>query len=321
MNKSKVGSKYVSYSRIHIALLDMNGNMNRRHMSLGIKLREPNWVFYVRKHSEFCVLWKSDFQDRSDEVLNIVKNLKNELDFKIDPVEITICKGIPAHVGLGSTTSLYIGTIKAILSHFDFGLEPEKAVRISKRGGVSGLGFIYNYLDKSGFLLDSGIGASNKKPFRPSHFTNNKSVPKVLFNHKFPTNRVLFLWPDVEGVFGKAEKDLFELFCPIEVSEVERLSRMALVSLLPNVIERNKENIFELIDEIQDVGFKKMEIQSYGTKISEIIEKTRSLGGSGVGMSSFGPGIYVLGGNLDLIEENMRMEPSIRMAFQSSIFN
>lgn len=313
--------EYISYSRIHMSLIDMNGELARRHMSFGVKLTNPTWTIRVRKCNNFSIVWSSELANRSQDIMTIVEKFEKLTQIETSRIEITISDGIPAHIGLGSTTSLFIGLIKSLSKYFDYPITASDTVKISKRGGVSGLGFIFNYLEKNGFVLDTGKMVPQSNSFKPSHFIVNKNIPNTLINTNFPFDDILLITPNLIGKFGAEELSLFDTFCPIDSNEVLELSRIILVKLLPDIVEGNKQEIAEAIDKIQTIGFKRKEINSYGEQITSLLRKLKNIGAKGIGMSSFGPCLYVLYGDFDAIEQYFENDSSVKNVLRSKILN
>jgi beta-ribofuranosylaminobenzene 5'-phosphate synthase len=63
---------------------------------------------------------------------------------------------------------------------------------------------------------------------------------------------------------------------------------------MPAVIERDLDSFGSSINQIQNTGFKKIELDLQDPIINEIIENMISEGAAGVGMSSFGPTVYAI---------------------------
>ena len=63
---------------------------------------------------------------------------------------------------------------------------------------------------------------------------------------------------------------------------------------MPSVIETDLDAFGSAVNDIQHVGFKKIENNLQNPIIPKIMDNLRIAGASGVGMSSFGPTIYAV---------------------------
>jgi beta-ribofuranosylaminobenzene 5'-phosphate synthase len=105
--------------------------------------------------------------------------------------------------------------------------------------------------------------------------------------------KIILTIPNVErGVSGSDEIDAFKNYCPIALNEVEKLSHILLMKLMPAVIESDLDSFGNAVNSIQDIGFKKIENNLQNPLIANIMNDLRIAGAAGVGMSSFGPTIY-----------------------------
>jgi len=66
------------------------------------------------------------------------------------------------------------------------------------------------------------------------------------------------------------------------------------MKMMPSVIEEDIDSFGEAINEIQRIGFKKVERKLQHPIIDNIIENMLSTGAAGAGMSSFGPAVYAV---------------------------
>ncbi|BDZ71063.1 hypothetical protein GCM10025861_15800 [Methanobacterium petrolearium] len=98
----------------------------------------------------------------------------------------------------------------------------------------------------------------------------------------------------MKNVSGTKEVNIFQKYCPIPLREVQQLSHLILMKMMPAVLEKDLDAFGETVNTIQSVGFKKIENQLQKPLIAEIITILRDAGAPGVGMSSFGPTIYAI---------------------------
>jgi beta-ribofuranosylaminobenzene 5'-phosphate synthase len=159
------------------------------------------------------------------------------------------------------------------------------------RGGTSGIGVAaYEY---GGFILDGGHSIIDKSEFLPSHFSSAK--PAVLVHRINVPDDWYFVIaiPNVgQGKFGSEEVEIFKKYCPIPADEVNKLSRIILMQMLPAIIEDDIDNFGAGLNSIQNIGFKRIENQLQHEFIKRLQEFYLTSGATGTGLSSFGPATF-----------------------------
>jgi beta-ribofuranosylaminobenzene 5'-phosphate synthase len=172
-------------------------------------------------------------------------------------------------------------------------MEAPQIASIVGRGGTSGVGVAS--FDKGGFIIDGGHQHDEKPKFLPSS-ASEASPPPIIARYDFPEDwKVVLVLPNVrKNVSGKKEVNIFQEYCPIPLREVQQLSHLLLMKMMPAVLEKDLDMFGETVNQIQDMGFKKIENQLQKPVIGEIMQFLRDAGAPGVGMSSFGPTIYAV---------------------------
>ncbi|WP_369510459.1 GHMP family kinase ATP-binding protein, partial [Escherichia coli] len=90
---------------------------------------------------------------------------------------VTITGNLATHVGMGSGTGIRLACIEALLALNEVSLPQEELVRLSERGGTSGIG-IKTYFD-GGLVLDLGVRNDNAG-YAPSGLIRPKALPASL---------------------------------------------------------------------------------------------------------------------------------------------
>nr|HDO81282.1 hypothetical protein [Candidatus Bathyarchaeota archaeon] len=99
--------------------------------------------------------------------------------------------------------------------------------------------------------------------------------------------------PDIgRGAHGPGEVRIFEEYCPIPRREVERLCHIILMKIIPAVVEGDISSFGEGLTEIQNVGFKRIEVSLQPPDVKELMDLMLKCGAAGAGMSSFGPAVF-----------------------------
>jgi beta-ribofuranosylaminobenzene 5'-phosphate synthase len=257
------------------------------------------------------------FLSRAEEIVKILKSKYN-----FNGIRIEIAQSIPAHTGLGSGTQLSLGIASAICTLYDINFNIEKTALLVGRGGTSGIGVAA--FRHGGFIVDGGHRfPTQKSSFLPSSASGNVAPPPVLFRQDFPDWPILIVIPGqppapfsplIKGVRGLSKGDcrhisgaeevrLFTTLCPMPQAAAQQLSHLILMKLLPALVENDLISFGEAINRIQEIGWKKIEIDAQGTIIQKTMDFLRNNGAIGVGLSSWGPTLYALGEDLKSLQE------------------
>jgi beta-ribofuranosylaminobenzene 5'-phosphate synthase len=287
-------------SRLHLTLLDLNGIYGRIDGGVGITIENPCLKLEAESthngvevdFSKSCQLTADLVKDYNSKIENSTLKIMDAL--KIDGgFKFTVNSAFPPHSGLGSGTQLSLAVAKLISSMNDLDLKALDLAKIVGRGGTSGIGV--ESFENGGFIIDGGHKSSEKDGFLPSS-ASDATPPPILARYDFPEDwKIILVIPDVErGVSGAEEIDAFQTYCPIPLGEVEKLSHLMLMKLMPSVLESDLDTFGEAVNKIQSIGFKRIENKLQNPYIAEIMENLRIAGAAGVGMSSFGPTIFAV---------------------------
>ncbi|MHC1586585.1 MAG: beta-ribofuranosylaminobenzene 5'-phosphate synthase family protein, partial [Candidatus Hecatellaceae archaeon] len=210
-------------------------------------------------------------------------------------LKIKVSGGIPRHVGLGSGTQLALGVAKALAEALNLKLPVRTLARLMGRGGTSGIGVAA--FEAGGIIVDGGHSfgpGRQKQDFLPSHYAE-APPPPVLARFYPPEDwRWVVVVPPMRGAHGLREAEFFREQCPIPASEVAKASRIVLMKLMPALAEADVEAAGEALNMLQEVGFKRLEVQLAGSLPKKLMQHLVDQGAYGAGLSSFGPAIYAL---------------------------
>ncbi|NYT00317.1 MAG: beta-ribofuranosylaminobenzene 5'-phosphate synthase [Methanocellales archaeon] len=279
--------RIVTPSRIHITLIDLNGSLGRVDGGIGIALNNPSIVISAEKSDEISIEGKSGLSKQIIKGAELISKNHGGVHIKIE-------RDIPSHIGLGSSTQAYLAGGMAVNRVYDLGLSVIEVAKKVQRGGTSGIGV--TAFERGGFILDGGH-LFDEKGFMPSS-ASRALPPPVILHHDFPDWGVLLVIPhdkgdpsSIKGASGMREVKIFQEECPIPIKEVQTLSHIILMELLPALIEKDLHSFGSSINRIQKIGFKRREVdlQPQARKIMNVVLES---GAAGAGMSSFGPLIY-----------------------------
>ncbi|MCP8318115.1 MAG: DUF98 domain-containing protein, partial [archaeon] len=269
-------------SRLHITLIDLNGKLGRIDGGVGIALEEPSIVLEAELIDNGIIIEG----DGSGRALETAKRILSTFNLK-GGLHIRILEKYDEHVGLGFGTQLSLGTAFAITSLHRIHVSPRELAEVVGRGGTSGIGVAA--FESGGFIVDGGhtFGANKQKQkFLPSS-ASKAPPPQVISRLDFPDDWLVVLaMPKAsQRIHGSIEVELFSKYCPISISEVQALSHIILMKLLPSVAERDIVEFGYAISKIQDIGFKKIEVNLQSDKVKKIMKIMTEAGSYGVGLS------------------------------------
>ena len=308
-------------SRLHFALIDLNGSLGRVDGGVGLSLARPCFQIIATPSTNVQIVGSilspalpacgegkgGGFLSRAEKIVKILKS-----KYSFNGIRIEIAQSIPAHTGLGSGTQLSLGIASAICALYDINLNIEETALLVGRGGTSGIGVAAFH--HGGFIVDGGHRfPAQKSSFLPSSASCNVAPPPVLFRQDFPDWPILIVIPgqppapfakgDCRHISGAEEVRLFTTLCPMHQTTAQQLSHLILMKLLPALVENDLISFGEAINRIQEIGWKKIEVDAQGAIIQKTMDFLRSNGAVGVGLSSWGPALYAFGEDLKSLQE------------------
>jgi beta-ribofuranosylaminobenzene 5'-phosphate synthase len=282
-----------SVSRLHVTLIDLHGGLGRVDGSVGVTLEEPWMEFEVERAEEVVVKGEGEVAVKAERAARAVLE-----GFGLEGgVRVVVRRSYPEHVGLGSGTQATLSVAVGVLEAF--GVEDYDVRGLADllgRGGTSGIGVAA--FEGGGFIVDGGhrFGPGGKEGFKPSAASGEVPPAPVVARLEVPGDwRFVLAIPEVRrGAHGEEEVDIFRRYCPVPAREVERVCRLVLMVMLPAVAEGDAEAFGRAVDEVQGLGFKRVEVGLQDAVVRELMEVAREAGAYGAGLSSFGPTVYAV---------------------------
>ncbi|ADI75032.1 beta-ribofuranosylaminobenzene 5'-phosphate synthase family [Methanohalobium evestigatum Z-7303] len=274
--------RITSPSRLHLSLIDLNAEIGRVDGGLGITLDYPKMELTAEKSDNITVTGNSALNER---VKNAVKSVLP--DGK--GINLNIEDDIPPHVGLGSGTQSALSAASAVNEVYNLGLDVRELAEKVGRGGTSGIGVAS--FESGGFLVDAGHKFNKKEGFSPSAASKADPAP-IVFRHDFPDWDIIMALPHGQGAHDAKEVDIFNKECPIPLNEVQEISHLILMQIIPAILENDIDTFGRGINHLQSTGFKKREIALQSEDIKNLIRFMNDTGAKGCGMSSFGPDVF-----------------------------
>ncbi|MDK2832049.1 MAG: beta-ribofuranosylaminobenzene 5-phosphate synthase [Methanolobus sp.] len=271
-----------SPSRLHLTLIDLNAQLGRVDGGAGISIESPHVIISAEKSDTIEVVGDSFLAER---IIGAVKQVIPEGE----GISLKIEEDMLAHVGFGSGTQAALSAAAAVNEIYGLGKSVRELAIAVGRGGTSGIGVAS--FEMGGFIVDGGHRFSDKGSFSPSSASRADPAP-VLFRHDFPDWSIVLALPDTTGAHAAKEVNIFQKECPIPLSEVQELSHIILMKMMPAIMEQDIEAFGYCINHIQGLGFKQREVALQHQVVKEVMTLMQDNGAYGAGMSSFGPAVY-----------------------------
>ena len=287
-------------SRLHLTLIDMNGTYGRIDGGVGITIENPQLILEVEsipnEDIEIIFYESKNLSNLREDYIKRIQSAAAKMKQFLGinhGFKFTVKKVFLSHSGLGSGTQLSLAVGRAVSNFHHRKLDASKIAQIVGRGGTSGIGV--RAFDHGGFIVDGGHNKAQKTDFMPSS-ASKASPPPLLARYDFPNDwKIVLAIPKIDDrVSGLKEVNIFQDYCPIPLKEVEKLSHIILMKMMPSVVEKDLDSFGFSVNQIQEIGFKKVELQLQNPIIKQIMDNMRNTGAAGVGMSSFGPTIYAV---------------------------
>jgi beta-ribofuranosylaminobenzene 5'-phosphate synthase len=279
-------------SRLHITLIDLNASLGRVDGGVGLTLKRPCMKISAEQTDEGV------FVTGNSEHLDRMKKAAEAVIPEGSGVHISAETSYRSHMGLGSGTQSALAAGWAVNQLYELGLGVREIAALVGRGGTSGIGV--ESFEHGGFIVDGGHRFADKAAFSPSAASRVPPGP-VLFRHDFPDWPIVVAIPHLKGASDEREVDIFQEYCPIPLHEVQALSHIILMEMLPSVLEADMASFGDALNRIQDVGFKQREVALQPREVRQSMNVMREAGAYGAGMSSFGPTVFCVAEEPELV--------------------
>ena len=270
-------------ARLHLGLIDLNGNLGRMFGGLGVGIDQPN-VVVEAEHSE-----NLSVTGQETELANtLVKRFFTAYPAKGN-VHVNVKAAIPAHVGLGSGTQFSLAIATALAKLFNIKASTPQLALAMGRAQRTGVGTAI--FEKGGFVVDGG-----KKIQKNANLPEN--FPPLIYRQPFPEEwRFVIAVPNVQkGLSNSEETSAFNQLPQMQAEEVAKICRLTMMKLLPALAEHDIESFGEALTSIQIITgeyFAQVQGGIYSNaEVAECLEYIKKTGAHGVGQSSWGPAVY-----------------------------
>ncbi len=267
-------------ARLHFGILDMRGQLGRRFGGIGAAVPSPSLLLEATPSERLTV--EGPDAGRAQEFAQrylTATGLSGGAHIRIHRV-------IPSHSGLGSGTQLGLSVARALAELYAQPADPLRLARAVGRGLRSAIGTWTFAL--GGFVLEGG-----RRPGR-------EEVAPLLSRLPMPPawHAVIAIPHTLPGLSGSAEVEAFRQLPPPPEREVERVSHLVLMQLLPALADADLVAFGAALTEVQRVTggwFSPAQGGAFAPgPTADLVQRLAEFGACGVGQSSWGPTAYGL---------------------------
>ncbi len=286
-------------SRLHFGLIDLNGAVGRIDGSIGLALDDPGFTLVAREAAEPSVTGAGPHDARALATLE-----RLQVAWGVGSASLDFRSVVPLHSGLGAGTQLILAVMHALAAIYDVTLSEEDVMRLSGRGGASGIG-LHAFLC-GGFIVDGGHRfPERKQSYLPSAASSEAGVGPLLVRHDFPAWDILLVVPKGRHISGEEEVRLFQGLCPMPLEAGGTICHELVMGMLPALVEGDARAFARSLQRSQAVGWKDVEIDAQGDVVRRTIEFARDCGAYGAAMSSWGPATAVFAEDVSALKVKM----------------
>jgi beta-ribofuranosylaminobenzene 5'-phosphate synthase len=278
---SKRASLFVEApARLHFGVLDLRGKLGRCFGGLGAAIPSPSLLLEAAS--------SRDIRAHGPDGERAAEFARRFLTFHglSAGVELTVHRTIPSHAGLGSGTQLGLAVARALAELNGLSPDPVELARATARGKRSAIGTWTFAL--GGFIVEGG-----RRP-------GTEGLAPLLARFAIPEtwHCVVAVPAGPSGLSGDAEIRAFEQLPSPPEGEVERVSHLVLMQLLPALVEADLPSFGQALSTVQRITGSWFAEQQGGVfapgATERVVSDMARWGALGVGQSSWGPAAYGL---------------------------
>jgi beta-ribofuranosylaminobenzene 5'-phosphate synthase len=280
-------------ARLHLGMLAVAGDGERRFGGLGVSVSRPAVVLEARPADELSAEGEDagralTFAQRCREALGLAGG-----------AHLRVVEAIPPHVGLGSGTKLALATAQALAALHERTADAPELAQAVGRAARSAVGMWTFAL--GGLVVEGGVRRGVEQP------------APLLAHHAMPEEwRVVLVVPRAEpGLSGVAEEEAFRRLVP-SAERSAAIAQLVLTSLLPALVERDLEEFGAALTRVQELvgdAFAAVQGGRFHPRAGALVDALLRRGAAGAGQTSWGPAVYgVVGSEAAGCELARRME-------------
>jgi beta-RFAP synthase len=280
-------------ARLHLGLLDHNGDCGRLYGSIGLAVDHPQLLLKARVADDLIIEGGLEAERIRTYAMRFMEKYGSPRG-----AHLILDSGIPAHVGLGSGTQIALAVGTALAELAGLRLSVEEIALVTGRGTRSGIGIAT--FRHGGFVLDGGHRIAEPAASAEAKQPERNQVPPILFRSAVPKDWffIVCIPGTGQGISGERENNAFSHLPEARPDLVGKVSHLLLMKMLPALVERDIAGFGQAMTGIQQmVGdcFASVQGGRYSNPLSgKIIDYLLGNGAVGAGQSSWGPAVYGL---------------------------
>jgi beta-ribofuranosylaminobenzene 5'-phosphate synthase len=292
----------VGYPRLHFGLFDLGSATQRIYGGIGAAIDGPTTTVAVvsADATRVEVDATGDAAEFTDAVTAALERLTQSRGLSSLGVQLQIRTLAPAHVGLGTKTTVVLAALTAVSTHLGLGLTRIELQRLSGRGGTSGVGV--NSFFTGGLIVDGGHKSSRKgRRYAPSAAGPPERLAPVLVEIPMPSSWVITLgFPKGNKISGHIEEKFFANNTPISSRRVHKSVSIALLGIAAAIADSDLGDFSAALHEFQQTGFKLFELGAQPASNRAVLEHLTNIASVAAGMSSMGPLLFAVTDRADV---------------------
>jgi beta-RFAP synthase len=290
-----------AFARLHFGVLDLRGSGGRWFGGIGASASAPSLLLSAAAADTLTVEGAD-----SERVAGFARQFLEHHHLRRG-ARIRVHRALPSHAGLGSGTQLALSIARALAELYELDADPRALARAMGRAQRSAIG---TWTFAGGGLVVEGGRRSKGDECGP-----------LIARLPFPEDwRCVVVVPDgPPGISGADETEAFASLPKPSEHDVEHVSHLVLMTLLPALADGDLDGFGRALTEIQEVTGRWFAPAQGGTFASgpsrALVRELAEWGAAGVGQSSWGPTVY---GIVDGAEAASRLVGRVKAALGSS---
>jgi beta-ribofuranosylaminobenzene 5'-phosphate synthase len=273
----------------------MHAGAPRKNGGIGFAVAEPQARIHIRRAKHLQVIDDRMYPMPHAEIVQLVELVQQLIDchqLRHAP-EIHISGAMRTHVGMGSGTAIRLGAIEGTARLSGLRLPSADLVRVSGRGGTSGIGI--NTYFSGHLVLDLGI-PMDFAGYGPSSSARSPRLPTALPKVPMPKWPMILCVPrSIVPKTQPQEVEFFKRTAPLPASRSFEATYVALFELYAAALEENYAGFCLGVSAMQATAWKHAECAEYGPALLALKRDLMDRGLDCVGMSSLGPMLFGFG--------------------------
>ena len=288
-------------ARLHFGVLDLRGSRGRWFGGIGASAARPTLL--VSAAAADTLVADGEDAGRAREFARLFL----EHHHLRAGAAVHVHRSLPSHAGLGSGTQLALAVARALAELYGFESDARALARAVGRGKRSAIG-TWTF-DDGGLVVEGG------------RRTDADECGPLIARVPIPSTwRCVIAIPEgPPGISGVGEAEAFARLPAPPERDVERVSHIVLMALLPALADADLAGFGRALSEVQEITGRWFASVQGGTfasgPSSDLVRRMTEWGASGVGQSSWGPAVY---GIVDGDEAARRLADRVADAMGSS---